>query len=302
MRIRRHFSTGGRVARAWRHGVDRARTWLARRRRSESAPALAALALEDATPDTPVRRAWLSRFAGHRFAILAVGVFLVTVTGGYLIAVLFLFPAPIFAANRSVPHVIGMEREAAREALDALGLSVAEVDRVTHPEIANGDIVWQDPPAYVIVPEGTEVRLTVSAGPQRIPVPDIAGYDADNARLLLEAAGLVVGRVESAQAPTPANVAVNTRPPAGTTLLPGTAVTLVVSVGAATIRVPTVIGLELDSARVVFEEAGLALGTNYARHSNAVEPGQVFFQEPAAGTLSAPGTLVNVILASGNPQ
>lgn len=292
--------------RAWRQGVDRARTWLAGLRRSESAPAPApaptpALPAEDAPPYTLVRRAWLPRFADHRFAALAVGVFLVTAIGGYLVAVLFLFPAPIFAANRSVPPVIGMGREAAREALGALGLTVAEVDRVTHPEIANGDVVWQDPPADVVVPEGTEVRLTVSAGPQRIPVPDIAGYDADNARLLLEAAGLVVGRVESAQAPTPANVAVNTRPPAGTTLLPGTAVTLVVSVGAATIRVPSVIGLGLDSALVTLENAGLALGTNYSRRSNAVEPGQVFFQEPAAGTLSAPGTLVNVILASGNP-
>jgi serine/threonine-protein kinase len=193
-----------------------------------------------------------------------------------------------------------MEIESAQNSLQDQGLLVTNVDRVAHPSIPSGAVVWQDPPSGVVVPEGTQIRLSVSTGPQRIPVPDVTGYTSEHATTLIEAAGLAVGRIESTQAPTPENVTVNTRPPAATPLLPGTEVTLVVSVGAATIRIPSLIGLTLDEARIELEQVGLALGADYARTSNVAEPGQVFFQDPAAGTLGAPGTRVNVIIVSRN--
>jgi beta-lactam-binding protein with PASTA domain len=239
-------------------------------------------------------------FANRRFVLVGGAVFLATLGLGWLIAALILFPAPIFATSQGVPRVIGLESEAARSALEDRGLVLANVDRVAHPSLPRDAVVWQDPPPGVVVPEGTQVRLTLSTGPQRIPVPDVTGYASEHATALIEAAGLAVGSVESAQAPTPENVAVNTRPPAGTPLLPGTEVTLVVSVGGATIHIPSLIGLTLDEARIELEEVGLALGADYARTSNAAEPGQVFFQDPAAGTLAAPGTRVNVIIVSRN--
>jgi serine/threonine-protein kinase len=72
---------------------------------------------------------------------------------------------------------------------------------------------------------------------------------------------------------------------------------LVVSVGAATIRVPTLTGLTVDEARLALETAGLALGTAFSQTTTAVAPGEIFYQEPGAGTLSAPGTAVNVRFA-----
>jgi serine/threonine-protein kinase len=137
----------------------------------------------------------------------------------------------------------------------------------------------------------------VSDGPRRIPVPDVAGYEAEHARLLIEGAGLRIGRTVSAQAPTPRNVVVNTRPSAGTALVPGASVTLVVSVGGATIRVPSLRGLSVDEARLALETAGLALGTWFGQLTSEVAPGEVFYQEPSAGTLSAPGTAVHVRVA-----
>ncbi|HEX9727161.1 MAG TPA: PASTA domain-containing protein [Gemmatimonadales bacterium] len=237
---------------------------------------------------------------GRSFAWLAGATFAGTLIAGYLVAALWLFPAPIFASSRPIPSVIGLPAEAAHNQLSALQLVPVDRDRVTHPTIANGAVVWQDPPAGVVAPEGSHVRLTISAGAQLVPVPDVAGYDSADARLLIEASGLVIGGIVSAQAPTPASVVVNTRPPAGATLPPGASVTVVVSVGAATIRVPYLIGLTLDEVRAALDSAGLTLGTNYARSNATVEEGQVFFQRPEAGTLSAPGTSVSVILASGN--
>jgi eukaryotic-like serine/threonine-protein kinase len=247
---------------------------------------------EDAGAATP--RAW---WRERRLALTAAGVFGGTVLIGYLLAALVFFPAPIFASSKTVPRLIGMQEGAAREVLVRNGLGVATVERAPHPSAEAGVVIWQDPPPEVVAREGTEVALTVSTGPQRIPVPDVAGYEAQDARLLLESAGLKVGSIESTQAPTPANIAVNTRLPAGSMLLPGTAVTLVVSVGAATIRVPTLMGLSVEEARLALETAGLTLGTSFAQTTQAAAPGEIFYQEPAAGTLSAPGTPVNVRIA-----
>jgi serine/threonine-protein kinase len=229
--------------------------------------------------------------------MLTVGGFAVAFLAGYVVAVLFLFPAPIFASEKSVPRVVGMDTENARASLESAGLAAGEVETVPHPTAGRGEVVWQDPPAGVEVPERTAVLLSVSAGPPRVPVPDLAGYDVTLARALLEAAGLQVGGVENTQAPLPRNVVIVTRPPAGTTLAPEAEVTLVVSLGAPTITVPDLRGLELDAARIALEHAGLRVGTYFARASTTGVPGTVIEQNPAGGTLTASETAVNLILA-----
>jgi len=305
MRVRRTFAERGLLTR-W---LERARAWLRVGRASPSrqppvtslpAPWPDASGTMAQTPQvghdtraTPARAWWRER----RVALMAAGVFGGTLLLGYLLAALVFFPAPIFASSKDVPRLIGMQEGAAREALAKGGLGVATVERAAHPSAAPGVVIWQDPPAGVVAREGTEVALTLSTGPQRIPVPDVAGYEAQDARLLIEAAGLKVGKIDPTQAPTPKNIAVNTSPPAGSTLLPGTAVTLVVSVGAATIRVPALTGLTVEEARLALETAGLTLGTSFAQTTQAAAPGEIFYQEPAAGTLSAPGTPVNVRIA-----
>lgn len=246
---------------------------------------------------TPFDRVVASWPFDRRRSTILVSTFVGTLLLGYGLAATVLFPAPIITTSRSVPRVLGAPEERARETLRAAGFGIGAVERAPHPTVPAGAVFWQDPPADVVAPEATEVALTLSSGPQRIPVPDVAGYDAADARTLIEGAGLRVGSTESTQAPTPRNVAVNTRPPAGTTLPPGTSVVLVVSVGAATIRVPALLGLTVDETRLALETAGLALGTSFAQTTNAAAPGEVFYQEPSAGTLSAPGTVVNVRVA-----
>lgn len=234
---------------------------------------------------------------GRRSVMLAAGFFVAAFLAGYALAALVFFPTPIFAASKAVPRVIGMTSDKAREALVQLELKPETPEQVRHPTAPAGTVVWQDPPAGVVVTQGTSVQFSVSVGPQRIPVPDVAGYDAQVARLLVESAGLRVGGVDSTQTASPKGVTVNTRPPAGTALVPGGRVTLVVSVGAPTIPVPSLMGLTREEARVVLEQAGLILGTYVHRTMSGVRPETVIEQRPAPGTLSAPGTTVQIVLA-----
>ncbi len=256
MRVRRHLPAG----------VDWAGGWKA------------------LTGARPRRRAWVYA-----------GTFLGAAALGYAVAALVLFPAPIFASSKSVPRVIGMTFDAARQAIGDAGLTAERAEDVRHATAPAGTVVWQDPPAGVVVPQSSGVQLSVSQGPQRIPVPDVVGYEEPIATTLVEAAGLRV-LVDAAQTAAPKGVVVNTRPPAGRPLIPGTRVTLVVSAGAPTIRIPDVTGLTLEEARAALEQAGLTLGT-YFRRTADQKPGTVIEQRPLPGTLSAPGVAVEVILA-----
>jgi len=238
-------------------------------------------------------RAW----PRHRRVALWAGGFAAAFAGGYAIAALVLFPAPIFASATGVPRVLGMSRAEAEGVLTDAGLGVGDVEEGTHPTAQRGAVVWQDPPPGVVVPPRAAVDLSVSSGVQRVPVPDLTGYDAELAGQLIVAAGLVIRTVDSTQAPVPRGVVVNTRPPAGATLTPGAGVTLVVSVGAPTITVPSLIGLTSPEAEYELELVGLILGTSIRRTSNAGPSGTIIEQNPSPGTLGSPGTAINITVA-----
>jgi serine/threonine-protein kinase len=88
-----------------------------------------------------------------------------------------------------------------------------------------------------------------------------------------------------------------TRPSAGTALAPGAGLILVVSRGAPTISVPDLLGMASADARTRLELEGLLLGTMTRRRTAEASPGTVVAQRPAAGTLAAPGTVVDIVVA-----
>jgi serine/threonine-protein kinase len=245
------------------------------------------------TPGSPVRQQHAREI---RQSLRNVGYFFGAAVLGYLIAALVLFRAPIFAQSSTVPRVIGLSIDSARAALSKVQLTPKESEKVPHPTAPVNHVVWQDPPPGVVVTSGTTIDVSLSAGPQRVLVPDVAGYDESTARLLVESAGLTV-TTEQTQTAAPRGVVVNSRPPSGTALNPGRPVTLVVSVGAPTLTVPDVVGLTLVDARAKIEQAGLKAGTSMRRSTTLGNPGVVIEQRPPAGTLSAPETAVDMVVA-----
>jgi len=223
------------------------------------------------------------------------------VLAGYLTAFFLIFPAPLLPGHQAVPRVLGLTVAEAQAEVQKAKLQTADGGSEPHPSAPAGVVVWQDPPPDVIAPEGTKVALVSSAGPPKIPVPDVANLDAELAQSLLQAAGLVVSQVESVQAASPSGLAMLTRPPAGTVLTPGAGLTMVVSRGAPTIPIPDLLGLGSADARTRLEMEGLQLGTVTRRRTTDAAPGTVVAQAPAAGTLAAPGTVVDIVVAR-SPQ
>jgi serine/threonine-protein kinase len=151
---------------------------------------------------------------------------------GYLVAALVLFPAPILPNERVVVQVQGLGAEDALRELERAGLTGAVLARQSHARIPLGMVIWQDPPAGVALPRGDSVRLVVSAGPPKIAVPDVRGYDLDLAQRLITAAGLRLELVDTvAMKSTPAGLAPSgmvggTTPAMGDSVVSGGGVTV----------------------------------------------------------------------------
>ena len=224
-----------------------------------------------------------------------------SLVAGYLTAYLVVFPAPILRGHQVVPRVLGLSLQEASAELRKAGLQVQDGGSEPHPTAPQGTVIWQDPPPGVSAPAGLRVTLVASDGPPKIPVPDVAGLDGGLAQRLVAAAGLTAAPVESVQAAAPRGVAMLTRPPAATVLAPGAPVTVVVSRGAPTIPVPGLLGLSQADARARLELEGLTLGTVTLRRTADANPGTVVAQRPAAGTLAAAGTVVDIVVAR-SPQ
>jgi beta-lactam-binding protein with PASTA domain len=235
----------------------------------------------------------IDRRRATRWGLIGLGALL----AGYLTAYLAIFPAPILPGHQAVPRVLGLSIVEAQAQVKEARLAVADGGADPHPTAPEGTVIWQDPPPGVIAPEGLKVTLVASAGPPKIPVPDVGGLDASLAQRLVTAAGLTVSQVESVQAAAPQGLAMLTRPPAGTALAPGAGLTLVVSRGAPTISVPDLLGMAAADARTRLELEGLQLGTMTRRRTPDASPGTVVAQRPAAGTLASPGTVVDIVVA-----
>jgi serine/threonine-protein kinase len=234
----------------------------------------------------------IDRRRAGRWALIGLGAIL----AGYLTAYLVLFPAPILLGHQVVPRVLGLPVAEAQSEITKAELALADGGTEPHPTAPEGTVVWQDPPPGMLAPQGLKVTLVASAGPPKIPVPDVANLDTRVAQQLIAAAGLVVSGVDSVQA-GPRGLTLQTQPPAGTLLAPGAGVTVIVSRGAPSIAVPDLLGMTSADARTRLELEGLDLGSVTRRRTPDAPPGTVVAQRPAAGTLAAPGTVVDIVVA-----
>ena len=241
----------------------------------------------------PPLKEWPMRRAAMRWALYLASAAVL----GYLTAYLVVFPAALLHGREVVPRVVGLAVAEATNEIHKAGLEVQDGGSEADPTAPQGTVIWQDPPPAVTAPAGLRVTLVSSAGPPKIPVPDVGGLDGGLSQRLIAAAGLAATAVESVQAASVPGITMLTRPPAGSLLFPGAAVTVVVSRGAPTIPVPGVLGMSQTDARTRVEMEGLQLGTVTRRRTASANPGTVVAQQPAAGVLAAPGTVVDIVVA-----
>jgi beta-lactam-binding protein with PASTA domain len=178
--------------------------------------------------------------------------------------------------------------------------------------VAIGTVISQNVNPPLTRPVGTAIVLTVSVGAL---VPDVTLTPATSITLAtattrLATAGLTVGSVAQETSDTvPNGRIISQSPVAGTSVPPGSAVALVVSLGVANRAVPNVVGQTQAAATTLIVNAGLTLGAVTTAASTAVPPvprGSVISQNPVASVSVAtrvpPLSAVAIVVSSGPPQ
>ncbi|HUQ87853.1 MAG TPA: PKD domain-containing protein [Vicinamibacterales bacterium] len=133
----------------------------------------------------------------------------------------------------------------------------------------------------------------------RVAVPGVVGKTESQARSMLEAAGLTVGAVTTAYDDTvPAGSVTQQTPSVGTIVAAGTAVDLIVSLGAAA-TVPDVTGLTEPDAGTALAARGLVVGAVTKENSITVAAGTVIRQAPLANTIVVRGSAVDLVVSLG---
>jgi eukaryotic-like serine/threonine-protein kinase len=136
------------------------------------------------------------------------------------------------------------------------------------------------------------------AVPHRADVPQLAGASVADAQARLSDLGLAVtiadGRYDDA---LPAEHVLSVRPPAGTSLERGETVTIVPSLGPPPVSVPKIEGETIADATRILDGAGLTLGQQTRRYSDAVPEGSIV---DAPGGMVPKGSAVDVVVSKGH--
>ena len=202
--------------------------------------------------------------------------------GGYLITTQFIFPTPPPPGDLfEVPDISGGGLATARERLAGAGLVLGEIDSLLHPSVPEALIIGQSPlPGQVLSPE-SQVRVTVSLGPQLRSVPDVLGLTEERAQIVLESSGFLVSR-DTAEADLPQGSVLEVFPPPDTIIPLPAEILMIVSTGPALVAMPLVLGLDREAALVLLDSLGLVVSEVAEVFRFGRDQGVVVEQEPAS--------------------
>jgi beta-lactam-binding protein with PASTA domain len=201
-----------------------------------------------------------------------------------------------------VPDVVGMSQAAAHSSITAVdNLTVGTVTYEYSDTVDPGLVISQDPNGETLVPIGSSVDLVVSLGKPQ--VPNVVGETEPNAAAAIIAVdNLTVGAVDYEYSETvPEGRVISQDPAAGTLVLIGSSVDLVVSLGQSAL-VPGVIGQSEANAVSAINDASLEVGTVTYDYSDTVAAGLVISQDPVGGTLVPIGSSVDLVVSLGQPE
>lgn len=194
--------------------------------------------------------------------------------------------------DKPVPAVVGDELARAEAALTDEGFEV-EVRRTANVA-AKDRILGQLPDGGSEARDGSTVRLTVSSGPGKGLIPDVAELPEPRAKAALRAAGLVAKARQEFSRGVAAGDAIRTQPLAGARLDKGSRVTLVLSKGRQTVAVPEVVGDAEAAAEGSVKQAGLRIEITQRRSNQS--PGNVLSQSPRPASVVVLGSVVEVVV------
>jgi serine/threonine-protein kinase len=202
-----------------------------------------------------------------------------------------------------VPPVVGQNIDVAKQQIEAAGLTVGRVETRPDADFEIDVVIEQSPAAGVEVGSGTPVNLVVSSGPEIIELPDLAGESERDAIAQLTELGLKFSVNEEFSDEVAFGIVIRTEPEAGTEVLSGDTILLVVSNGPAPVEVPDLINRTESEAQSLLDDLGLVLNVSASTQpvGDPDQDGKIVNQIPTAGTVIDSGDIVTVTLGEYQP-
>lgn len=194
----------------------------------------------------------------------------------------------------AIPDLSNSSSEQARQTLQGLGFSVA-VQEKPDGKINTGNVIATAPLGGSRTDEGSTVTVQVSTGPQQVPVPDLTGLSEEQAASQLDDKGLKLNPevAREPSRPEDKDKVINQEPSPGIEMDAGGRINVVVGAGPEQIRVPDVVGQQIDVAEPnLVDSAGFEI---QVRRVPSTQPrGQVLDTEPKGGSIADRGSSITV--------
>lgn len=206
-----------------------------------------------------------------------------------------------------VPDVTEMPEEEARQAIEAVGLIVADdVKEIVSDDIPKDHVVKTNPVKNAQVKKDKEVILYLSSGRNKIRMPDFTGVRLIDAKRELRNLDFNDQNITSKEAyddTVPEGEIIGQTPESGTQIDPKeTKVELIISQGKEPVSMISLLGNTEADARENLEALGL--GSNPIAfeedYSSKYEAGTVMAQDPVVGDKAVPGkTAITLTISQG---
>jgi serine/threonine-protein kinase len=220
---------------------------------------------------------------------------------GYLVITLVFFPGFGRSAIVTVPDLRGKPMREAQRTLGRMGLEIREGGSLANPRIRSGAVLVQSPLPGQEVTRGSEIRVVLSAGPERHRVPPIAGLSLRDARTVLERYGFTV-KVQRMISDEAEGAILGMRPVAGSQAVVPSTITITLSAGPPKLPVPSILTLPLNEAEARLRAAGFRLGRITYDPASAEPLGGIAAQRPAPGDSLRRGGAVGVTVSGSDPN
>ncbi|MDO4630918.1 MAG: Stk1 family PASTA domain-containing Ser/Thr kinase [Corynebacterium sp.] len=204
----------------------------------------------------------------------------------------------ISQANVVVPEVKNKTKDEAIAELENQGLKTTVVEQAS-ADVAEDHVIGTDPTANSSVKTGSTITVTVSSGKENTSVPDLSGKTTAEAADILKKKGLELDPVvrEGSSQKVEQGKIMEQNPSAGTQVSKGSKVTITVSTGEATTRVPVVTGMLWSQAEGNLTSLGFEPVVEFVDGS---EPDGTVISVDGEGTQMPAKSKINVKVSNGS--
>jgi len=136
-------------------------------------------------------------------------------------------------------------------------------------------------------------------GPSGVQVTEVTGTPYAQGSATLIDQGLLVTKVYEVSDTVPADSIIRTDPVAGTSVPENTLITIYVSSGKNTVRVPSLVDLTEADAQALLVSLKLTLGTITQSNSASAAAGKVISSDPVLNAEVPEGTAINLVVSNG---